>query len=162
MTPNIAGQFDTFDAWVSGATRALANKTCPSSGATVAVPAICVDTKGRRCFQGSDFMRARDEGTFPVVYFWDCAEQAKPLEWTRVQDGYYGGKPVYEYTATSGDRKYHIVWAYDRGGTFGYSATRPDAKGDSTYLTDRWGIHWSRTLKFCKEACENIERKHSA
>jgi len=72
MRPNIVGQFDTFDDWVRHATGALAYKTCPSSGCTVPVPAMCVDTKGRRCYQGGDFMRARDEGTFPVVYFWDC------------------------------------------------------------------------------------------
>jgi hypothetical protein len=71
MKPNIAGQFDTFEDWCNRATRELAYKTCASSGATVPVPAMCVDTKGRRCFQGGDFMRARDEGTFPIIYFWD-------------------------------------------------------------------------------------------
>jgi hypothetical protein len=72
LVPNIAGSFKTFDDWVIRATGALTNNTCESSGATVPVPAMCVDTKGRRCYQGSDFMRARDEGAFPVVYFWDC------------------------------------------------------------------------------------------
>lgn len=74
MRPNIAGEFTTFDDWVRHATSALANKTCESSGCTVPVPAMCVDTKGRRCYQGGDFMRARDEGAFPVVYFWDCVD----------------------------------------------------------------------------------------
>jgi hypothetical protein len=32
--------------------------------------AFCVDAQGRRCNVGKDFMRARDEGTFPVRYFW--------------------------------------------------------------------------------------------
>lgn len=32
--------------------------------------AICFDTLGRICRQGSDFMRARDEGTFPVRWVW--------------------------------------------------------------------------------------------
>lgn len=72
LVPNIAGQFDTFEDWCNRATRALADRTCDSSGCLMPVPAICVDTKGRRCYQGSDFMRARDEGAFPVVYFWDC------------------------------------------------------------------------------------------
>jgi hypothetical protein len=76
LVPNYAGQFKTFDDWVNNATRALANRTCESSGATVAVPAICVDTKGRRCYQGSDFQRANYEGTFPVRYFWDCKPEA--------------------------------------------------------------------------------------
>lgn len=76
LVPNIAGQFDTFDDWVMKATRVLANKSCPSSGCTVPVPAICVDTKGRRCYQGGDFMRARDDGSFPVIYFWDCKAES--------------------------------------------------------------------------------------
>lgn len=72
LVPNIAGAFKDFDDWVNRATRSLANKTCETSGCTMPVPAMCVDTKGRRCYQGGDFMRARDEGTFPVSYFWDC------------------------------------------------------------------------------------------
>lgn len=32
--------------------------------------AICFDTQGRLCRQGSDFMRARDEHTFPVMWLW--------------------------------------------------------------------------------------------
>lgn len=71
LVPNIAGRFDSFEDWVNRATHAIANRTCESSGSTMPVPAMCVDTKGRRCYQGSDFMRARDEGTFPVIYFWD-------------------------------------------------------------------------------------------
>jgi hypothetical protein len=31
---------------------------------------MCFDSRGRRCRQGSDFMRARDEGTFPVIWIW--------------------------------------------------------------------------------------------
>jgi phage FluMu gp28-like protein len=72
LVPNIDGAFVDFNDWVRRATRVLANKTCETSGCTVPVPAMCVDTKGRRCYQGSDFARARDEGTFPVSYFWDC------------------------------------------------------------------------------------------
>jgi hypothetical protein len=36
------------------------------------VGAICVDALGRRCNIGADFARARDEGAFPVRYFWEC------------------------------------------------------------------------------------------
>jgi hypothetical protein len=32
--------------------------------------ALCFDQKGRRCRQGADFMRARDEGAFPVWWVW--------------------------------------------------------------------------------------------
>jgi len=31
--------------------------------------AICVDARGRLCFRGKDFMRARDDGSFPVRVF---------------------------------------------------------------------------------------------
>jgi len=32
--------------------------------------AMCFDSLGRRCLQGADFMRARDEGAFPVWWIW--------------------------------------------------------------------------------------------
>lgn len=32
--------------------------------------ALCFDAKGRRCRIGSDFMKAQDEGTFPVWWVW--------------------------------------------------------------------------------------------
>lgn len=32
--------------------------------------ALCFDSFGRRCRQGSDFMRARDEDAFPVWWVW--------------------------------------------------------------------------------------------
>lgn len=32
--------------------------------------AMCFDSAGRRCRQGGDFMRARDEETFPVWWVW--------------------------------------------------------------------------------------------
>jgi hypothetical protein len=72
LVPNIAGSFKSFADWVNTAPRVLANRTCDSSTCTMPVAAICVDTEGRRCYQGGDFMRARDEDAFPVVYFWDC------------------------------------------------------------------------------------------
>lgn len=72
LKPNVAGMFTSFEDWVNRAKHCLANRTCESSGSTMPVPAMCVDTKGRRCYQGSDFMRARDENAFPVIYFWDC------------------------------------------------------------------------------------------
>ena len=71
--PAWAGQFDTFDDWVSHATSALAGET-GSVGEKVS--AFCVDAKGRRCNVGADFMRARDEGAFPVRYFWTFTEAA--------------------------------------------------------------------------------------
>lgn len=67
--PNWAGQFDTFDDWVNHATRRLTGRV---GSVGEELRPICVDTLGRRCHVGKDFMRARDEGTFPVRYFWDC------------------------------------------------------------------------------------------
>lgn len=52
------GQFDTFATWVNKATSWIGG-TNP----------LCVDTKDRVCRCGADFMRARDEGAFPVR-FW--------------------------------------------------------------------------------------------
>lgn len=76
LVPNWAGEFTTFDDWVNNATRDLADKLCDSSTCTYSgkggIPAICVDAKGRRCYIGGDFMRARDDSSFPVRYFWDC------------------------------------------------------------------------------------------
>ncbi|MBH5389141.1 hypothetical protein [Bradyrhizobium diversitatis] len=68
FTPEWLGQFDTFEDWVNHASRALTELTLEGGiGNTVA--AICVDTKGRRCSCGHEFMRARDDGSFPIRYF---------------------------------------------------------------------------------------------
>lgn len=64
--PNWIGQFDTFDDWVNHASRALTGFT---GSVGEEIKAICVDSFGRRCHVGKDFMRARDEGAFPVRYF---------------------------------------------------------------------------------------------
>jgi len=71
--PDWAGQFDTFSDWVNHASRALVSVEFSTGGFGKdgnGVPAICVDTRGRRCAIGMDFMRARDDGSFPVRYFW--------------------------------------------------------------------------------------------
>lgn len=66
LKPKILGQFDTHQDWVSHASRALTGFT-DSNGWEL--KAICIDDRGRRCANGGDFARARDEGTFPVRYF---------------------------------------------------------------------------------------------
>lgn len=66
--PEWLGQFDTFDDWLNHASRALTDLTL-QGGMGNAVAAICVDTKGRRCSCGHEFMRARDEDAFPIRYF---------------------------------------------------------------------------------------------
>lgn len=69
LRPNWAGQFDTFQQWVNHASSWL---TGFRGSVGEPVSAICVDARGRRCHVGKDFMRARDEGAFPVRFFWDC------------------------------------------------------------------------------------------
>lgn len=59
LKPKIAGNFHSFIVW------------CNKAATHINRDAICIDSKGRRCFKGADFMRARDENAFPVYYFWD-------------------------------------------------------------------------------------------
>lgn len=71
MVPDIDGFFEDFSDWVNSASRRIGESHCPLDTVGQPIRAICLDTKGRRCQVGGDFMRARDEKTFPVVYFWD-------------------------------------------------------------------------------------------
>jgi hypothetical protein len=73
LVPIWEGSFPTFQHWVNHATRYLAGRR-----GTVGekLPAICVDSIGRRCNVGADFMRADKESTFPVRFFWHM--QLKP------------------------------------------------------------------------------------
>lgn len=67
MRPAWAGEFADFDDWVNFATKRLTG-TGDQYGQ---IPSICIDSLGRRCTIGAHFMRARDEGSFPVRFFWD-------------------------------------------------------------------------------------------
>lgn len=53
------GEFQSFEEWVNKAPSRIGG-----------MGARCYDTKGRRCFIGADMHRARDEGAFPVSYWW--------------------------------------------------------------------------------------------
>lgn len=66
LKPRWAGQFTTFDMWVNKASGWIDKH------------AVCVDAKGRRCLIGKDFMLARDEGAFPIRFFWDCESEPLP------------------------------------------------------------------------------------
>ena len=55
------GEFSSFQQWVNKASSWL--KSYYTNGV------VCVDAKGRYCFMGEDFMRARDENAFPVSYW---------------------------------------------------------------------------------------------
>lgn len=76
LEPRWAGEFISFDDWVNFATKRLTGTNDPLMKAPVG--SVCVDAFGRRCTMGAHFMRARDEGAFPVRYFFDCAPAAEP------------------------------------------------------------------------------------
>lgn len=69
LVPRWEGEFVSFDDWVNFASKRL---TVAQDSNGRQLGAICVDALGRRCANGRDFHRARDEGTFPIRYFWDC------------------------------------------------------------------------------------------
>lgn len=71
LAPLWAGEFATHGDWVNFATKRLTGTT--GTYGTEA-PAICVDARGRRCLGGADMARARDEGAFPVRYFFECVD----------------------------------------------------------------------------------------
>lgn len=60
-------QFDSFDQWVNKASSWL---TRHERYHPQRFRVTCVDAKGRTCRLGADFMRARDEGTFPIRWTW--------------------------------------------------------------------------------------------
>ena len=69
LVPNWEGEFRDHQDWVNFASKRL---TVASDSNGHQLSAICVDTLGRRCTNGGDMARARDEGTFPVRYFFEC------------------------------------------------------------------------------------------
>lgn len=66
------------------------------------------------------------------------------LTWTRIPDGEYNDRPVYEYEAVSDAIRYRVVWAYSHGGTFGLSISYADRSG---VPDGEHGIKWLRSLK---------------
>lgn len=59
------GEFRTYDEW------ARFGPQPPYRSATF------FDAKGRRCITQQDFARAREEGAFPVRYYWETSETRK-------------------------------------------------------------------------------------
>lgn len=70
IVPKWAGKFDSYQHWVNKAQSWLKSPDHRR--------AMCVDSMGRRCAIGADFMRARDESTFPVHFFWECEVVTPP------------------------------------------------------------------------------------
>lgn len=60
------GEFTSFQQWVNKATSWIGG-TNP----------LCADAQGRVCRNGGDMMRARDEGAFPVRFWYGEGGQSK-------------------------------------------------------------------------------------
>jgi len=56
-------EFTDFDNWCDTAKKKFENE------GLLAANAVCVDSDGRICLSGKEFMRARDQGTWPVQVF---------------------------------------------------------------------------------------------
>lgn len=63
-------QFTSFDDWVDNAHRKFV------SADVMAMHCVCVDANDRVCLKGAEFMRARDEGTFPIRVYRALCEEA--------------------------------------------------------------------------------------
>jgi hypothetical protein len=99
LMPLWAGEFRDHGDWVNFATKRLTGTFNKRSE----VKAICVDALGRRCHDGGDMARARDEGAFPVRYFWECAPaQAIEARRAETQSGSVHESAVLEEDAPNG------------------------------------------------------------
>lgn len=119
LVPLWAGEFKSFDDWVNFATKRLTGCHHPYGHE---VGAICVDSFGRRCTVGGDFMRARDEDAFPVRYFWECTTPApeqsgwQPIE-TAPRDEPILAAIEVRYTRTGKSHwERHVIWCDDETG----------------------------------------------
>jgi hypothetical protein len=56
-------EFFDFDDWCDTASKKFSNAGLSTANT------ICVDSLGRICLSGKEFMRARDEGTWPIKVF---------------------------------------------------------------------------------------------
>ncbi len=59
--------FPDFNSWVNQASRFW--RSLWRSHGVRAVDTLCIDAEGRVCTKGVEFMRARDEGSFPVKVY---------------------------------------------------------------------------------------------
>lgn len=116
LAPNWAGEFKTYEQWVNKGQSWLKSQSHR--------PAICVDAKGRRCALGADMIRARDEGAFPVRYFWDC-EPAPSIIEKRPTGETRNYTPSPEYAAPVPQRRYYCRFS---DGSEGYLWLDEDGK----------------------------------
>ena len=60
------GEFTSKQEWINKATSWIGGMN-----------ALCLDTKDRRCKRGADFMRAEEEGTYPISFWYDYGGQTQ-------------------------------------------------------------------------------------
>lgn len=63
-------QFDSYEEWVDMGRYWLTERQRTNSSGHPYNCAVCFDMKGRLVECGGDFMRARDDGSFPVRWLW--------------------------------------------------------------------------------------------
>ncbi len=59
-------EFTSYQQWVNKAASWLGGKRSDGARHSPRFEGVCVDARGRVCANGGDFMRARDDGSFPV------------------------------------------------------------------------------------------------
>ena len=59
-----AFRFNKFSDWVNGAGSLFEIAELRGNE-----DSLCVDAKGRICLTGKEFMRARDDGSFPIIVY---------------------------------------------------------------------------------------------
>lgn len=110
-------QFDTFDQWVARASTWLTRHP-RYDGKTFRVQ--CVDTKGRICSIGKDFMRARDEGAFPIRWTWPDQRPTKsvPADLEAAAEAYVDSRDLLFGTRSIAKQAY--IDAYQAGCRHGW------------------------------------------
>ena len=66
-----AFRFETFSDWMNGAGSLF--EIAELRGEDV----LCVDARGRICLSGKEFMRARDDGSFPIIVYRAVCEKVR-------------------------------------------------------------------------------------
>ncbi len=129
LVPNWAGEFTSYQQWVNKGASWLASPDHRR--------AVCIDDKGRRVTCGGDFALARDEGAFPVRFFWDCEPQAlaDPSVASSASADELPPVPVNGYGCRSMDEIFHM------GAKAAIAASNQAAPGQDSKLVEdaeRW------------------------
>ncbi len=80
------GEFSCFETWVNKATSWIGGMN-----------AACFDAKDRRCLNGGDMVRARDENAFPVRFWYGEDGQSKAEQKRRKRNAEASLKIMYPW-----------------------------------------------------------------